>query len=385
MVMALRDAASRAIGDNAVRRAVAVRHAFEVTLVSNEVPGRLPAGVRGVGIRSRNWHALRRLAHVPNEISFARAARRAIARLHREAPVDFVLCHGYALARFAGRPLARRLGVSYGMFMHGHIFERPPGTYDPRLTAFYRAIAPGCYRETPLLLALSESQARLAVAAGAPPERVVVTPNGLDLEDVGLASGEAAREGLAGAARGAPLRLLFVGRFGPEKGVGVLLASCAKLDERGVPFHLALIGAGPGEAEARARAVELGIAQRCDFRGALPRSALGPAYRAAEILCVPSLSEPQGNVALEGMAAGCLVVASDTGGLPSMVEDGVTGLLVPPGDPAALAERLAWAAAQRDAADEIARRGPARVAERFAWPIVGRTIVAAVERVLAAR
>ena len=77
-----------------------------------------------------------------------------------------------------------------------------------------------------------------------------------------------------------------------------------------------------------------------------------------------------GQTLLEGMSCGAPTVATDVASLPEIVVDGVTGFVVPPGDPKALGERLRWLHEHRDAADDMGRAGRRRVIEHFTWPVV---------------
>lgn len=142
-----------------------------------------------------------------------------------------------------------------------------------------------------------------------------------------------------GAERPSPARVGYVGRLAAHKGVDTLLDAVAR-DDR---LTLALAGGGPDEARLRARAAELGIDDRVRFVGYLDHEELSDFYRALDVLAVPSLPtkgwlEQFGRVAVEAMAQGVPVVASDTGALPDVV--GGAGVLVPPGDAAALGDAL---------------------------------------------
>jgi glycosyltransferase involved in cell wall biosynthesis len=94
---------------------------------------------------------------------------------------------------------------------------------------------------------------------------------------------------------------------------------------------------------------------------------LGDLYLSSDAVVVPSLYEPFGLVALEAMASGVPVVASDTGGLRELVEDEVTGLRFPPGDHAALARTVVRVLLDPDLARRLGREGRARVAGRDTW------------------
>lgn len=128
-------------------------------------------------------------------------------------------------------------------------------------------------------------------------------------------------------------RVLAVGRLVPEKAFDVLIRAAAKAS---VP--VVLIGDGGQEPVLRALAEEVGA--DVTFAGPVAPDELGPHYRAARLVAVPSLREGFGLVAAEALASGRAVVASAVGGLAQVVADGVTGRLVPAGDVEALADAL---------------------------------------------
>jgi glycogen(starch) synthase len=122
------------------------------------------------------------------------------------------------------------------------------------------------------------------------------------------------------------------GRMSPEKGFDVLLDAFRVVLERMPEAKLVLAGTGPGEQELRAQAERLGLVKYVEFLGWLPDQPLRIQMSEADIVIVPSRTETFGLVALEAAQLGKPVVASNTGGLPEIVDDGVTGLLVPPGE-----------------------------------------------------
>jgi D-inositol-3-phosphate glycosyltransferase len=162
--------------------------------------------------------------------------------------------------------------------------------------------------------------------------------------------------------------LLFVGRIQPLKGLTVAIEALAHLSERHPDAVLVAVG-GPsgteGDAElaaARALIARHGLADRVRFVPPQPHHLLSTYYRAADVCIVPSRSESFGLVALEAAACGTPVVAAAVGGLLTLVQDGVTGLLVDTRDPAdhaaAVAELLddpARSSAMAAAATELAR------------------------------
>jgi len=378
-VMILPSCRGRSVGDNAIRRAEAIAPHFHVVIISDSFPDRVPDAVETIKLEPRRFDYLHRFCHVPNEIGFAHAARKAVLEICRSRDVKFVLCHGYTLAWYAGRWIRHKTGVPFGMFMHGHIFERPKGTYDPRVTAFYKTVARTCYRESDLVFALSPDQARLAIAAGAPSSKVVVAPNGLNLSDIGL-SVSAVEAKLKSPPR-PPWKILYVGRFVTEKGIPVLLEACESLRHDGIPFSLTLIGSGPVESEVQHFIDSSELRNLVKLLGALSRPELGQHYLESDILCVPSLSEPLGNVVLEGMASGCAVVASDTGGIPSMLEHDVNGVLAPPGDSSALYSAISRLMENQSNIAALRVAGFETLQRKFSWLLVSQAIVDAVSHI----
>jgi glycosyltransferase involved in cell wall biosynthesis len=103
---------------------------------------------------------------------------------------------------------------------------------------------------------------------------------------------------------------------------------------------LTIAGSGPEEPALRALAEALGVSPAVSFRGRLDRGQMAELYRSASVVINPSRVDNMPNSVLEAMATGAVVVSTDVGGVPFIVRDGVTGLLVAPGDPAAMAGKV---------------------------------------------
>jgi glycosyltransferase involved in cell wall biosynthesis/GT2 family glycosyltransferase len=189
-----------------------------------------------------------------------------------------------------------------------------------------------------------------------------------------------AREpGVAGAA--APARTGYVGRLiAPHKGLDVLL-DAAEADPL---IHLEIAGAGPLEPHLRDRAASPALAGRVTFHGHLAGDELTAFYRSLDVLAVPSVAAPGwleqfGRVAVEAMALGVPVVASDSGALRDVV--GGAGTLVPPGDAAALARALAEVRDDPEHAARLRAAGLER-ARRYTWDAVGTAYRAMYDEIL---
>ncbi len=161
---------------------------------------------------------------------------------------------------------------------------------------------------------------------------------------------------------GAP-RLAIVGRLIPIKGHDVLFRALAVARERLRDLTLEIAGEGPLEAELRATVARLGLDDAVSFLGRVAPAA--PVLERARVVVVPSFGEGFGMVALEAMERGRPVIASAVGGLPEIVDDGRTGILVPPGDAGALAEAIVELAADRARAAEVGGAGRTRALAEF--------------------
>lgn len=161
----------------------------------------------------------------------------------------------------------------------------------------------------------------------------------------------------------------ILGRISSWKGQDVLIRALAALDEDGSSIF-ALVAGDPWQGEERrldelrALAAALGVAERVRFAGFRPD--VENVYGAADVVAVPSTQpDPLPNAALEAAAAGCCVVAADHGGLPEILDDGVSGRLVAPGDPVALAAVLGELRADPQARARLAAAAANDVRERF--------------------
>jgi glycosyltransferase involved in cell wall biosynthesis len=196
-------------------------------------------------------------------------------------------------------------------------------------------------------IAISEFAKQQMIRAGYPADRIEVLLN----------PAPAATDYTAPPENGPP-RFVFLGRMIPHKGVDWLLRSISHL-RADATFDLA--GTGNQEAEYRVLAKQLGLEQRVTFHGWLAPDAAQQLVKNARALIFPSIwHEPGGLVALEAMANGRAVIASQVGGLTEIFADQQSGLLVPPGDAPALAAAIDRLAADHDLARRLGQTGRQR-------------------------
>jgi starch synthase len=224
------------------------------------------------------------------------------------------------------------------------------------------------------------------------PARVQVVGNGVDAEAYRPVQDPDVVRGL-GVDLDKPYAL-FVGRITRQKGVMHLLAAAEQL-----PPEISLVlCAGAPDTPAERQQVADAVAELQQRRGGviwieamLPREQLVPLISMATVFVVPSVYEPLGIVNLEAAACGTAVVASAVGGIPEVVDDGRTGLLVPydPDDPRAfergLAERIAELALDPDRAGAMGAAGRERVLSEFGWPAIAQQTVEVYSKVLDGR
>ncbi|MGD8823236.1 MAG: glycosyltransferase, partial [Anaerolineales bacterium] len=182
--------------------------------------------------------------------------------------------------------------------------------------------------------------------------------------------------------------LLFVGRIEPLKGIDTLFQAVSLLKQHGVmdknPFYVAIIGGDPDATpdkisnemgRLKQLRQELGIEDLVAFLGKRDQDTLPYYYSAAEAVIVPSHYESFGLVALEAMACGTPVVASETGGLAFLIKDGETGFHVPAADPEALCETLERVLVDVNLRERLGDQAAA-YAKAYDWDIIADRLIA---------
>lgn len=178
--------------------------------------------------------------------------------------------------------------------------------------------------------------------------------------------------------------LLFVGRIEPLKGLDTLIHAIAQMRARGVYVCLAVIGGDPDtslEAQnaemARVQALreEASLSDLITFLGKRSQDTLPYYYSAADAVVVPSYYESFGMVALEAMACGTPVVASQVGGLAFLIQDGVTGFTVPVDEPEALSDKLLLLVRDEKLRQQLGLKASA-VAQQYSWETIATRILA---------
>ena len=221
--------------------------------------------------------------------------------------------------------------------------------------------------------------------------KVAIIPPGVDISRFYPIPADEAKEAI-----GVPpceRVLLFVGRIEPLKGIDTLIQAIAILHGRGIFTCLSVIGGEPDGSTPEKATTEMerlkamreqaGLADLVTFLGKKGQDTLPYYYSAAEVVVVPSHYESFGMVALEAMACGAPVVASQVGGLAYLVQDGVTGYTVPVDDPQALADRLMLILSDPELRKKLGRQA-AEAAKQYAWEAIAERVLQLYQSVLEA-
>jgi len=238
-------------------------------------------------------------------------------------------------------------------------------------------------RSNQIIAATLAEQAQLEWLYKADVRKITIIPPGVDTSHFYPIPADEARQfiGLAPDAR----MILFVGRIEPLKGVATLIqaVACLRLKNLKEPVHLAVIGGDPEAASAEISQEMVRLQNLCDeltigkmvvFLGKRGQDTLPYYYSAAEVVVMPSHYESFGMVALEAMACGTPVIASQVGGLAFLVQDGVTGYTVPAEDYDALCERLTAILGDESLRQQMGHNA-AKYAQNYKWEKIAKQLV----------
>ena len=332
----------------------------EVVRFPMELPVDLTYG-RVAQTRVNFWGKFARVAVMAH---YLEAQYRATLATVRERGGDVVHAHWAIPTGPAAVHAARRLGLPSVITMHGgDVYVNPEQGYDFPTRWYVRPALRWTLRHAAALTAITEDCRQHALRAGAPDRALHLVFNGTDLRRFSPAPhGNSAVDPRFGSHMIFACRQLF-----PRKGIRFLIEAAAVLKPRFPDLKVVVAGDGFERPELIGLAESLGIIRDVTFLGWVPNSELPPYYHAAAVSVVPSLEEGFGIPAAEAMGCQIPVVASDAGGLPEVVEHGVTGLIVPRGDSVALAEAIGALLADPARRAQMGRAGRERALRLFDW------------------
>jgi len=235
---------------------------------------------------------------------------------------DLLHAHFAKEATARARELSAEIGVPFTFTAHGYdIHRKPPADFRDRAAAAAAVVT------------VSEVNAAYIVRTfGVPRERIAVVPCGVDTQQF-------SPDRAAGLPPAPPL-VLCVARHVAVKNLGLLLKACAILKVDGVDFRCVMIGDGPLRASLETDRARLNLGEIVEMPGAADQETVARLWQQSAVGVLTSENEGMPVCLMEAAACGVPVVATAVGGVPELVQDGATGLLVPPAEPAALAAAL---------------------------------------------
>jgi colanic acid/amylovoran/stewartan biosynthesis glycosyltransferase WcaL/AmsK/CpsK len=322
------------------------------------------------GAYSRAWH---------------RALVRTLLELHERDPFDIVASQSAAAFPYLAlrERLPARQRIPTVVMSHGGVLAALPGHLEdlrrhpaqillkrlPKDALLWESFRQGLPRADHITVLSHTDEAEIRRWFSIDADHITVIPNGVNVDvftpSDTVGASVRARLGLADG----EIAIAVLASLEPRKGQHVMLDALASAPLREAharrPIRLVLIGDGPSREALRSRAERLGLADRVLFANAIPHEDTPTMLNGMDIVALPSTAEGMPLALLEAMACGRAVVASRVGAIGSVITDGVTGLLVPPGDALALAgaiERLVNDPAYRA---RLGARARERVALRY--------------------
>ncbi|RJG06714.1 glycosyltransferase family 1 protein [Noviherbaspirillum cavernae] len=345
----------------------------------NQVVRWLP-NVRIVHVTAGPRHFIPKEAMLPHMEQFSRSVLRYAHR--QKIPYDLVHAN-FFMSGMVARQLQQALDIPFVITFHalGLVRRLSQGQADGFPDIRF-AIEKQLMRDAARIIAECP-QDRLDMEAlyDAPGDKIDIVPCGFDPEEFAPLAVDARQQLGFGQE---DFIVLQLGRMVPRKGVDNVIRATAILQQRyGTPAQLVIVGGNtecpdpvmtPELGRLMELAQSLGIADSVKFTGQRGRDQLRYYYSAANVFCTTPWYEPFGITPVEAMACGTPVVGTAVGGIKTTVVDGETGYLVPPNDPDALAERLAWLQRHPHMAQRLGWAGMRRAYRQYTWRNVASRI-----------
>ena len=321
-------------------------------------------------VRQQGFDAVALRHDTPN----LRASVREITAQLQRLGATVLLCHGYK-ANVLGRMAARRAGIPVVAVSRGWTGESFRVRMYERLDRFH-------LRFMDHVVAVSGAQGEKVRRAGVKPDRITVIPNAID-PDRFVDVDPRYRARIERFFRTPKTRIIgAAGRLSPEKGFEILISAAARVLDVHPDTGFVLFGHGPCKESLQHQISLFGLAGSIVLGGF--RNDLDRFIPHFDLFVQSSYTEGLPNVILEACAASVPVVATDVGGTAEIIEDGVSGFLVPPGDSETLAARMLEALECEDTLREIGFQGRERVLESFSFPSQVSGYLELFERILPA-
>ena len=282
------------------------------------------------------------------------------------ADYDLIHAHDWMVLPVAVS-LKNLLDIPFVYSVHSTEYGRRRGIHTDFQRTISEAEGWGTYEASRIIVCSNYMKDHICWLFRVPQDKVSVIPNGVDIPPT---SGPPRAEFRREYATDDEKIVLYVGRMVEEKGVNVLIGAIPLIIRSGIPAKLLVVGDGYASDRMKRIAWELGVYDKVFFTGYVKDNELERIFSIADVQAVPSLYEPFGIVALEGMARGLPLVVSDTGGLAEIVDNERTGLKVPPDNSVELSTALRRVLVDRELSEKLKRNALEETRGRFSWTAV---------------
>ncbi len=306
------------------------------------------------------WEKIGRLFSISN---YLRLQYKHAVRAGKSCGADIVHGHWAIPTGPSIVATARKLSIPCMITMHGgDVYVNKSQGYDFPTRWYVKPILKYVLNAASRLTAISDDCREHAVACGASPGQIRLVFNGADLErfSPGVTTD-------SDAEKYGPHMVFTCRQLFPRKGIAILLKAAAIVRKSVPDLKVVIAGDGFQRAELEQLARDLSIEEITSFLGWIANKDLPVYYRAAAVSVIPSLEEGFGIPAAEAMGCELAVVASDAGGLPEVVDDGVTGFVVPKGDVEALADKMLQVLKDPELRGRMGKAGREKALKSFSW------------------
>jgi glycogen(starch) synthase len=317
------------------------------------------------------YRASTELGH-PNFLTWAflfnHFLEKKLAGVSRNVDFDVVHVHDW-LTGFAGISFKHQMQKPLVSTIHGTEIGRAQGLHNPDSLTIDGIEWWTTFEANKIIVTSASMKAEIQGHFRLPQEKIEIVPNGIDTKRYNTSVDQPAVKGRYGVHPDEKL-VLCVGRLVPQKGIEYLIRAVPRIAERYPNSKFIIVGEGwlRGHLEYIARST--GHQWKITFTGWVPDQELIALLNSADALVVPSIYEPFGIVALEGMAAGVPVVASDVGGLAEIVEHEHTGILAYSRSPESIAWAVGRVLSDPDHSKEMVQNAQEMVQKTYSWEAI---------------